>query len=368
MQAVHYQLGQFPPDERIDWIQLIPDIGPAAAALARYDGMLKAIPNPRLLLAPLYRREAVDSSRIEGTRSTVDEVLEFEAGQIPANAERLEDVREVLNYMNAMRSAAKAMQTLPLCQRVVRAAHETLMKGVRGRGKSPGEYRKLPTWIGPHGCAIEDASFVPVSADALPAGMAAWERYIHAETRDKLVQVAILHAEFEALHPFLDGNGRVGRMLVPLFLWDAKLIRTPAFYISAYLDAHRDAYYERLLAISRDGDWTGWCRFFLTCIKEQADENLEKVEKILDLYSRMKTLVPTLTRSKYAINVLDWIFERPLLRSSDFVSRPEIHSKPAGQRVLRALREAGILVAIVEASGRRSAILAFPELLSIIKD
>jgi len=229
MAPVHYHAGHFPPDERLDWPALIPFIGPAAAAVARYDGTLAAIPNPRILLAPLMTREAVLSSRIEGTQATMGEVLGFEAGQEPDSPARRDDIREVLNYRAAMRRAEELLGDLPLSQRVIRKAHSVLLSGVRGEGKLPGEYRKTPNWIGTPGCTVDEAKFVPIGADRLPDAMSAWERYIHRECPDRLIKLAILHAEFEALHPFLDGNGRLGRMLVPLLLWQDGLIREPMF-------------------------------------------------------------------------------------------------------------------------------------------
>ncbi len=196
--------------------------------------------------------------------------------------------------------------------------------------------------------------------------MDAWEQDIHAETPDKLVQLAILHAEFEALHPFLDGNGRLGRMFVPLFLWQAGLIRAPVFYISAWLEARRPAYYERLNAVSRDDDWTGWCQFFLEAVMQQAEDNLDKARGILVLYNTLKRRIPELTRSRYAIHVLDWIFKQPLFRSSTFAAHPTIQSPRAARRLLTALCDAGILETIVGGHGSRPAILAFPELLVIV--
>ena len=364
MPAVHYHEGKFPPDQRLDWSQLIPFIEPAAAALARYDGMLAAIPNPHVLLSPLATREAVLSSRIEGTQATMDEVLQFEAGQEPVSSERREDIHEVLNYRAAMRHAERMLGDLPLCQRVVRETHSVLLKGVRGAGKAPGDYRRIPNWIGSPDCTMDNAKFVPVSADKLPNAMSAWERYLNEEAPGRLVQLAIVHAEFEALHPFLDGNGRLGRMLVPLFLWQVGLIRAPVFYISAYFEARRDAYYDGLLAVSRDDDWTGWCRFFLEAVRRQAEDNLEKTTAILELYEDMKGRVPAVTRSSYSIRVLDWIFERPVFRSTDFISSmgiPEITSR----RLLKILREDDILKVIIEGQGRRPAMLAFPKLLNI---
>ena len=363
--TVHYHLGKFPPTE-LDWPQLIPLIGPASAAVARYDGTLAAIPNAAVLLSPLTTQEAVLSSRIEGTQATMGEVLEFEAeGDSPGLSEaRRNDIHEVLNYRSAMRMAEKMLATLPLSQRVIREAHTVLLAGVRGQGKAPGEYRRIPNWIGPAGCTIEQARFVPISAEKLPDAMSVWERYLHEDAADRLVQLALLHAEFEALHPFLDGNGRLGRMLVPLYMWQTGLIQRPMFYLSAFLESHRDEYYERLLAVSRDGDWTSWCRFFLSALKTQAEENQQKAEAILGLYERMKREVADLTRSHYAIHALDWIFERPIFKSSDFVASSGI-PEPTAKRILPALRDAKILLTLVEASGRRAATLCFPSLLNI---
>jgi Fic family protein len=362
---VHYHAGAFPPRE-LDWSRLIPLLGPTAAAVARYDGILAAVPNPAVLLSPLTTQEAVLSSRIEGTQATFDEVLEFEAGAEPEgrSPERVADIHEVLNYRRALREAERMMAELPLCLRVVCAAHRLLMDGVRGHGKSPGELRRLPNWIGPPGCPIEEARFVPIAAGDLPPAMATWERYANEEADDRLVQLAILHAEFEALHPFLDGNGRLGRMLVPLFLWQSGMIRAPMFYLSAYLEARRDEYYERLLAVSRDGDWTGWCRFFLEGTRRQAESNLEKARGILDLYASMKPRLHELTRSQYVVHALDWMFERPVFKSSDFVRSAGI-PEPTARRVLGVLQKNGLLRVFTPARGRRAAILAFAELLNV---
>ncbi len=363
MAPVRYHQGRFPP-AAMDWPRLIPLLGPAAAAVARYDGMLAAIPNPSVLLSPLTTQEAVLSSRIEGTQATMGEVLEFEAGQEAVSPERREDIQEVRNYRAAMRKAEHLLATLPISQRMIRDAHAVLLAGVRGQNKSPGNYRRIPNWIGPPGCTIETAHFVPIAADKLPEAMSSWERYAHSESPDRLVQLAILHAEFEALHPFLDGNGRLGRMLVPLFLWQTGLIRQPMFYISAYFEARRAAYYDGLLAVSRDDDWTGWCRFFLEAIRTQAEDNLAKAQGILALYEKMKRQVPEMTRSQYAIRALDWIFERPIFRSSDFVDSAGIPA-PTARRFLGVLRKGGVLRVFAAGRGRRAAILAFPALLNI---
>ena len=364
MPPVYYHDGKFPSRIEIDWSELIPLLGPAAATVARYDGMLAAIPNPDVLLAPLSTQEAVLSSRIEGTQATMGEVLEYEAGKEPDSPVQREDIHEVLNYRSAMRHAEDMLKKVPLSQRVIRAAHGVLLSGVRGHGKSPGAYRKIPNWIGPPGCTIEDAKFVPVGADKLPNAMSVWERYIHEDTPDRLVQLAILHAEFEALHPFLDGNGRLGRMFIPLYLWQSGLIRTPMFYISAYFEARRDTYYERLLAVSRDNDWTRWCRFFLEAVQSQAEDNVKKAKGILDLYEDMKGRIMNIIRSQYMILALDWIFQYPVFNSSTLIARSGIPEATA-RRILKAFQQAGILEVIITGRGNRSTVLAFPEILDI---
>jgi Fic family protein len=364
MPAVEYHQDGFPP-QPIDWTQLIPLIGPANAAIARYEGVLHGIPNPDVLLSPLTMQEAVLSSRIEGTQATLGEVLEYEAeGLKDESTPKTADIREVLNYRAAIRAGVDLLDTLPLSQRLIRELHRILMQGVRGRNKSPGEYRKVPNWIGPEGCSIEEARFVPCSAEYLADAMAAWEQYLHDEVPDRLVQLAVLHAEFEAIHPFLDGNGRIGRLLVPLFLYEKKLLSRPNFYISEYLEAHRGEYYERLLAVSRDGDWTRWCAFFLRALTNQAEENQRKALEILGLYNERKDWVAEVTRSQYAVRALDWFFAQPIFRTSDFVASAGI-PKPTANRIVRELRETGMLLELKPASGRRPAVLAFSELLNI---
>ncbi len=363
MAPVEYHTGRFPP-RNLDWSRLIPLLGPAAAAIARYDGMLAAIPNPGVLLSPLTTQEAVLSSRIEGTQATMGEVLEFEAGQEVSSVDRREEIQEILNYRAAMREAERMLTELPISLRVVRAAHKTLLTGVRGQDKAPGEFRRIQNWIGARHSPIEEARFIPIAPENLVDGMSTWERYVHADAQDQLVQLAILHAEFEALHPFLDGNGRVGRMLISLFLWQRGLIQRPMFYISAYLEARREAYYDGLLVVSRDDDWTGWCRFFLEAVRAQAEDNLAKAQSIFALSEQMKRRLPELTRSQYAIRALDWIFERPVFRSSDFVEASGIPA-PTARRFLRVLEGDGVLKLIAPARGRRSGILAFADLLRI---
>jgi len=366
-QPIQYHYGKFPPVE-LDWKQLIPLIGPANAALARYDGTLNAVPNPNVLLFPLATQEAVLSSKIEGTVTTITEVLEFEAEGREAgkSPEKVADIKEVLNYRRAMHHAVDQLKELPLCQRVIKNAHRILLEGVRGKDKTPGEYRRGPNWIGPAGCKIEQAKFVPISWDQLPDGISAWEKYIHADVPDRLVQLAILHVEFEALHPFMDGNGRMGRMFVPLFLFKLGLLSRPTFYISAFFERNRDEYYERLRAVSRDGIWTEWAGFFLKAVQVQAEQNQSKAQAILKLYETRKAWMTESTRSLYAIHALDFLFRRPVFETSEFTSQKNIPT-PTAHRILKLLRDKGVFKVLRESSGRRPGILAFRELLNIVE-
>ncbi len=364
-QPVAYHLGKFPP-KNIQWEKLIPLIGPANAALARFDGTLAVIPNPQVLLTPLSTQEAVLSSRIEGTQATMGEVFEYEAGaeENKFTEERKADIFEIINYRLAMAHAVQQLEQLPLCLRVIKESHQVLMQNVRGRNKSPGEFRKTPNWIGAPGCSIEEAKYIPISAGHLDQAMSAWEAYLHADESDRLVQLAILHAEFEALHPFLDGNGRLGRMLIPLFLYNAKLLQKPVFYISAHFERNRDIYYEKLLSVSRDDDWTGFCVFFLEAVIHQAKDNQEKATAILDLYKKKKEKIAELTHSQYSIKALDFLFCRPIFQSTDFISNVGV-PEPTAKRILKVLRENDFFQVLREASGRRPALLAFQKLLNI---
>lgn len=312
--------------------------------------------------------EAVLSSRIEGTQATMGDVLEYEAsGDTDKFSEkRIADIHEVLNYRRAMQQSIEMLKELPLCSRILKTVHETLLNSVRGHGKGTGEYRKNQNWVGPMGCSQEDAKFIPISVDKLPEGMSSWDKYVNSDQPDRLIQLAIIHAEFEALHPFWDGNGRLGRICIPLFMYQNKLIKEPMFYISAYFEKHRDEYYGRLLSVSKDHNWTDWCIFFLKAVQAQAEENQQKAMGILRLYDQMKVLIQELTHSQYAMHTLDWIFQKPNFKSSDFVSASKI-PKPTASRILNVLKKEGILASIEPGRGSRSSILIFRELINLVE-
>ena len=365
MAPIEYQVGSFPPRD-LNWAALVSQVGPAHRAVGQFDVLLRTVPNPDLLLRPMRHREAVLSSRIEGTRTSLSELLEYEAEPRSGDTDdpRLADLLEVRNYRIALDRAVSLLSELPLCNRLIRAAHETLMQGVRGRDKDPGLFRRSQNWIGRPGSAIEDALFVPCPIEHLDRALARWESYLHEEEHDVLVQLALVHAEFEAIHPFLDGNGRIGRMILPLFLFTKGVIHSPYFYLSEFLESHRDEYYAGLLAVSSDGDWTGWCAFFLRAVTEQATRERERAEAILDLYEQLKDEIPEVTRSSYGVRALDWMFAQPRFRRTSFLEEAGIPESTA-RRILGSFVQHGILREVRPAAGQRSALFALTELIAL---
>lgn len=366
---VRYHLGQFPPSlDKLDWARLVPLIGPANAALARYDGLITAIPNAGVLLSPLTTQEAVLSSKIEGTNVTMGEVLEIEAGADgDVDQPKRDDAEEVLNYRVALSFASNALRDRPLSPHLLRETHALLLQGVRGRDKNPGAFRDEQNWIGSHGCTIDQASFVPIPQEHLQAGLDTWAAFVaDVNQPDPLIQLALIHLEFEAIHPFKDGNGRLGRMIIPLFLMQRGVLSSPSFYMSGYLEARREQYIEAMRMVSRSGAWTDWCIFFLEGLIDQARQNQEKAQAIITLNSLMHREVAERTHSQFAGLAVDFIFSRPIFSTSHFVENARIPRESA-QRILRVLREgdAPILRTVREGSGRRPAILAFPKLLNI---
>ncbi|MEL7070136.1 MAG: Fic/DOC family N-terminal domain-containing protein [Cyanobacteria bacterium J06581_3] len=366
--SVRYHYNAFPP-QNLDWAKLVPFIGPAQAALARYDGILKAVPNAQVLLSPLTFQEAVLSSKIEGTQATLGDVLRVEAGddEPDLTQTKRDDVQEVINYRTAMWEAIQGLSALPLSSRLLCNAHAVLLDGVRGRNRSPGEFRRIQNWIGSSDCGIDQARFVPISPEQLSEGIGKWNNFLHADFPDRLVQLAIIHAEFESLHPFLDGNGRLGRLLVPLFLFEKNLLSAPSFYMSAYLEANRETYYDQLLNISVQGEWTEWCCFFLEALRIQAEENGKKAEAILSLYESLKQEILDELSSQYTIQALDFMFQMPIFKSTDFIQNSNIPESSA-KRLLRLLKEKpNLLFELRSGSGRKPAILGFYALLDIVE-
>ena len=273
--------GQLPPP--IVWDgALVAELSRADLAIGRLAGEGRRFPNPHLFIRSFIRREAVLSSRIEGTRTTLEQLLAAEAGA-PGGTDPA-DLHEVANYVAALEDGLDRLETLPLSLRLIREIHERLMRGVRGDMATPGEFRRSQNWIGPPGCGLNDATYVPPPTDEMTACLDAMERFLHDDGLPPLVHAALAHAQFEAIHPFLDGNGRVGRLLITLLLVERGILPSPLLYLSAYFEATREEYYAHLLAVTEQGAWKNWLIYFLRGVRSQADDALARIEHIDTLF------------------------------------------------------------------------------------
>jgi len=355
---------QLPPKD-LDLLALMPLVGKANRAIATLEGLFYGIPNPNVLLSPITTQEAVLSSKIEGTQADFEEVLRFEAGEIPVEPSRREDIHEIMNYRKALRLSKKLLQDRPFCLNSLLKLHEVLMDSVRGHNKGRGRFRTIQNWIGTEGTPIEQAVFVPPSPLYLQDHLNRWEAYWHSDAPDTLVQLALIHAQFEILHPFIDGNGRIGRMVIPLFLYEKKILSRPCFYLSAFFEARRDDYVLRLRDLGQPGSWTRWAAFFIEGVAVQAEANTRKARAIQDLYERLKKQTLDLTRSQFAVPLLDFMFERPIFRGSDPNKLPQMPSPPMIANLLGKLKEHRVLHTVREGAGRRPQVLALAELINL---
>jgi len=352
------------PVETLDWQRLAGFTSKATLAVARFDGTLSGMVNAVVLLSPITNREAVLSSRIEGTQASLVEVLQHEAGEEYGEDKRW-DINEIINYRHALLMAERALEERPISLQLVRELHAMLMENVRGRDQTPGALRTIQNWIGARGCTLEQARFVPPAPLVMQNAMDNLMDYVSSDDVDPLVQLAILHAQFEIIHPFKDGNGRLGRMLIPLFLYQKGILQRPVFYLSEYLEENDGEYRDRLLAITDKGDWQGWIEFFLRALHQQADRNTERAKSILNLYDEMKSLFVDATRSQFALPALDAFFSKPIMNATDFIKISGVDNRGTANGLLRALLENELIAILRTGSGRRPAIYAFPSLLNI---
>lgn len=354
------------PIKGLDYARLIKKVGEANASLAEYSGLLQGVVNPTVLLSPLTQQEAVLSSRIEGTIATLEEVFEHESGKQFEKGKE-EDIQEILNYRKALTLSAEFLKDRPIRLSFILQTHKILMNSVRGHDKKPGDFRTTQNWIGrKKGDPIEKAIFIPPNPLVLRDHLEQWESYLAFDDLDPLLQASIVHAQFELLHPFSDGNGRIGRLIIPLFLYSKKRLFSPMFYISAYLEDHRDEYYARLQGISQNHEWTEWIEFFLDAICVQAKDNIQKTRQILELFTLMKDRVRSITHSQYSHDALNAIFDRPIFSSPDFAKRSKI-TKPTANKILNQLLKSKVLECLQKGEGRRPSILAFSPLLNIVE-
>ena len=325
--------------------ELVLLLSQADAALSELSGLGRYLPNPDLLIAPYVNREAIASSRIEGTQADLSDLLLDEID--PKSAASGSDVMEVRNYVAALNMGIARLEKLPLSGRLVRELHAVLMKDVRGQEKTPGHFRRSQNWIGPPGSTLANATYVPPPHDPqMLECLNAWERFLHDRGRmPELVQCALMHEQFEAIHPFLDGNGRIGRLLVTLFLIERGRLSMPLLYLSSYIEQNREAYYARLQRIRTHAEWNEWLRYFLAAVRNTARNAIDQSQELLELRESCRK---KLGKEHRALSLLDALFINPYTT----IARAAKHlgvSSPTAARTIVVLEKAGMLK---EATGR----------------
>jgi Fic family protein len=334
-----------PPIEFDD--ELLALLSNADLGLGRLDGVVKVIPDPDFFVAMYVRREAVLSSQIEGTQSTLEDLLEVELE--PESRGRFGDVGDIVNYVAAMRYGLKRLDELPLSLRLIREIHAELLKDGRGAQAAPGEFRTSQNWIGPAGASLQRATFVPPPVPDMMQALSDFEKYLHTEASgSQLVQIGLAHAQFETIHPFLDGNGRVGRLLITFLLVRAGILRGPLLYLSFYFKLHRTEYYDRLMAVRRRGDWEGWLRFFLEGVAVTAQEAGDTAEQIFALRERHRAQVMEETGTN-GLKLLSTLFQQPLVNVNLVAAQVGV-TFPTANRLVAKFEELGILE---EVTGQR---------------
>jgi len=315
----------------------------ADRALGRLDGSIQTLPNPDLFVFMYVRKEAVLSSQIEGTQSSLNDLLAAEASIL--SPDRPKDVDEVVNYVNAMNYGLERLRTLPLSIRLIKEIHERLLSGVRGEHLTPGELRRSQNWIGPHGCTLAEASFVPPPPDQVPQLLGDLEKFLHAPADlPALIQIGLAHAQFETIHPFLDGNGRVGRLLISFLLCQREILLKPVLYLSHYFKRHRAAYYEHLQDVRDQGDWEAWLAFFLRGVAEVSAEATTTARRVLALREDHRTSAAEhLGRAAgNGIRVLEHLYQKPILSVLE-VQKLTGTTFPAANQLISRLVKLGIV-------------------------
>lgn len=330
-----------PPE--ITWTEaLVSVLAEAERDLAKLAGRAANFSFPHLIIQPFIRNEAVISSRIEGTRASLTDLYTFEVAQL-SFFEQSEDVREVYNYVRATDYGMERLKTLPFSLRLIREIHEKLMENVRGGALPPGEFRRSQNWIGPAGSTPASAPFVPPPVDEMYQALGDLENFLHTGLQlPALVRAGMIHYQFEAIHPFLDGNGRVGRLLVALLLCDWNLLPQPLLNLSTYIERHRQEYYDHLLAVSRQGAWEAWLRFFLRGVAEQARDSLYRMEHLQAIREQYQSVVATSRNRERMANVVDFLFSRPIFSIRQVALGLDMPVKTA-QDYITALQKAGIV-------------------------
>ncbi|MGJ3243097.1 MAG: Fic family protein [Opitutales bacterium] len=333
-----------PPDPPLQLSEtLLNHLSRADRALGRLDGSIQTLPNPDLFVAMYVRKEAVLSSQIEGTQSSLQDVLAAEARMM--SPRRPDDVDEVVNYIAAMDHGLVRLKDLPVSNRLIREIHKVLLKGVRGEHLMPGEFRTRQNWIGPVDCTLAEASFVPPPPSELPRLLGEWEQFLNAESPlPLLIRIGLAHAQFETIHPFLDGNGRVGRLLITFLLCEQKILQKPVLYLSYFFKRHRQAYYDHLQAVRDNGDWSSWLAFFLEGVFEVSQQATDTARQILAVREKHRQII-TERFGRAAGNgyrLHEYLFQHPILGVNDAQALLET-SYPAANNLVRQFNEEGIL-------------------------
>ena len=314
----------------------------ASIALGRLDGSIYTLPNSDLFVLMYIRKEAVLSSQIEGTQSSLHDVLAAEAKIFAPN--QPDDVNEVVNYISAMKLGLRLLEKLPVSIRVIRKIHERLLRGVRGSNLSPGELRTRQNWIGPPGCTLNEAAFVPPPHHEVPQKLAELELFFHNAELPLLITVGIVHSQFETIHPFLDGNGRVGRLLISFLLTERQILRKPVLYLSHYFKLHRKSYYDHLQAVREQGDWEGWLKFFLRGVIEVSGEAAETARSILSLREKHRMAINERLGAsvRNGHRLLEYLYENPVV-SVNNVQDLTGTTYTAANKLVAQMVETGIL-------------------------
>lgn len=356
-----------PLPPKLDFSGIIPHIVKARDMIARYDEAVKRLPNPEIIQRTFETKEAVLSSKIEGTQATFEEVLQFDAQEVTAQeSEKEKDYREIANYRYAIKRGKELLKERPLAENVIKELHKILLNSVRGHKKAPGELRKTQVFIGKYGTTIEQASFVPPEPQNIPPLLSNLEKYLYlGNVVDPVVQIAIAHYQFEAIHPFMDGNGRVGRLIVPLFLYEKKITSYPNIYISEFLEKHRDIYYDLLKNISGKNEWIPWITFFLDAVYEQTKISMDRVRLIEELHRKLNERMPSIG-SIYANSFLDALFIKPRFTAKSIRETSKINNTQTLYTIIEKFEKANI-IHDVNPKQERNKTYTFIELLKIVR-
>lgn len=314
----------------------------ADRALARLDGAALILPNPELFVAMYVKKEALLSSQIEGTQASLEGILEFESDLTPRD--NINEIKEVINYIKALDYGMERLENFPMSLRLIKEIHAVLLEGVRGASKSPGEFRRSQNWIGPAGASLRDALFVPPPHDMVDPLMSNIEKVVHSDDNiPALIKIAMIHAQFETIHPFLDGNGRVGRLLITFYLYWKKILEKPLLYLSFYLRKYKEEYYQWLMDLRLKGEWENWLKFFLKGVIEVSGEAVSTAKEIILLKEKLTgEMFSKSIGGALAVKLLDRLFEKPIVSVSDAAAYLNV-SRQSALQLVKKFAQIGIL-------------------------